>query len=60
MTRKYEVEREYVVDWMAPNYSHLGHTTVKASNKTRAIAKAKRRLGSKVKKGHRFSAVLYR
>ena len=47
----------YVVDWMAANRSHLGHTTVLANNKRQAIAKAKKKLGAKVKKGHRFSAM---
>jgi len=51
------MRHRYSVDWMAGNYSHLGHTVVLASSKAGAIAKAKRKLGLKVKKGHRFSAV---
>lgn len=51
---------KYVVDWMAGNYSHLGHITVSASSKAEAIAKAKKKLGTKVKKGHHFSALLKR
>ncbi len=48
----------YFVEWSAPNYRNSGSTTVMANNKPSAIQRAKRKLGSKVKKQYlnRFDA----
>ena len=48
----------YFVEWSAPNYRNSGSTTVMASNKPDAIQRAKKKLGSRVKKQYlsRFNA----
>jgi hypothetical protein len=52
------VEKYYHVEWSAPIIRNSGHISVMALNKTEAIAKAKRKLGAKVKSQHlhHFSA----
>ena len=40
----------YFVEWSAPDYRKSGSLTLTAQNKPDAITKAKKQLGSKVKK----------
>ncbi len=42
----------YFVEWSAPNYRNAGSTVVLAGTKPGAIAKAKEKLGDRVKKQH--------
>ena len=43
---------KYFVEWSAPDYRKSGSLFLMAQNKPDAIAKAKKRLGSRVKKYH--------
>lgn len=49
----------YLVEWSAPNYRHASAVRVLADNKKEAIAKAKKKLGKKVKERyfHHFYAI---
>jgi hypothetical protein len=42
----------YFVEWSAPNYHNAGSTVVLAGTNPSAIAKAKEKLGDRVKRQH--------
>jgi hypothetical protein len=49
------MQHRYYVEWSSPNYKFAGGTRVLALNKTDAVKKAKRKIGSsEIKKKHLF------